>query len=480
MSFSAEWLALREPADHSARNRDILDAVSRHFAERPSLTIVDLGCGSGSNLRGMAMALPREQHWHLVDYDPRLLAAARDTLAAWADAARKDGETLVLEKADRRIRVDFVAGDLSSGAGHLLPPRVDLVSAAALFDLMSASWIGRFVRELGQRGLPLYTVLIYDGQDAWTPPHPLDEAINRAFCAHQRTDKGFGPAAGPDAAPAMIAAFEDAGYRVMSGDSPWVLGDGERSLIAELVKGIANAATETGALTPAEAAAWATDRAQARGTIGHRDLFAWRPYPSAARQHPLKHAVAQHHRVPHRCPEMHEQQPGKGKDRELVKTEHPLARRHAPRQIRRDMDRPEQIDRRTAHRRADEAENRHQHDQDIDGDVRETRRLPLPVRQAGRQRRRPEGEADANAQRGQGKHDDAERFVQLVERVLESAVRQAAHDEPDRDHTEDDERDQPVEPFLHGPVMDRLACHRSSPRGDRRSQSNSTSPSLSR
>ena len=56
--FSPEWLALREPADHAARNPQVLAAVGAHFAAKGSLTVVDLGCGAGSNLRGTYAALP--------------------------------------------------------------------------------------------------------------------------------------------------------------------------------------------------------------------------------------------------------------------------------------------------------------------------------------------------------------------------------------------------------------------------------------
>ncbi len=45
-----------------------------------------------------------------------------------------------------------------------------------------------------------------------------------AFNAHQTTDKGFGPSAGPDATCVMSQLFEKAGYRVALGDSPWEIG----------------------------------------------------------------------------------------------------------------------------------------------------------------------------------------------------------------------------------------------------------------
>ena len=71
--FSAEWLALREPADQRARNSDLLGALTRRFAGRDTLSVVDLGCGAGSNLRALAPALPRRQRWRLVDHDAALL-----------------------------------------------------------------------------------------------------------------------------------------------------------------------------------------------------------------------------------------------------------------------------------------------------------------------------------------------------------------------------------------------------------------------
>ena len=83
--FSAQWLTLREPADHRARDQALqqrlcvqLTALAR--TEQRVIRLIDLGCGSGSNLRALAAALPFAQHWTLVDYDPLLLAAARATL----------------------------------------------------------------------------------------------------------------------------------------------------------------------------------------------------------------------------------------------------------------------------------------------------------------------------------------------------------------------------------------------------------------
>ena len=80
--FSAEWLALREPFDASARNPDVLDAVSDLLRARPSVHIADLACGAGSTVRAIHKRLPARQRGDLVDSDARLLEIARNAVAA--------------------------------------------------------------------------------------------------------------------------------------------------------------------------------------------------------------------------------------------------------------------------------------------------------------------------------------------------------------------------------------------------------------
>jgi SAM-dependent methyltransferase len=254
----------------------VLAAVRNHFAGADHLAIVDLGCGTGSNLRGTALALPAlRQSWTLVDHDPVLLDAARAALLAWADEGDERGEELVLRKGEHEIFVDTRTADLATDLDRVLDWRPELITAAALFDLVSADWIGRFAAGCARRRLPFYTVLTYDGREIWTPPHPLDGAVNAAFHADQTRDKGFGPAAGPDAARVLREAFAGNGYALITGDSPWRLAPDQADLIAQLADGIAAAAMATGRVTPDEARQWraAHDRS-ARVLIGHEDLFA--------------------------------------------------------------------------------------------------------------------------------------------------------------------------------------------------------------
>ncbi len=274
--FSAEWLALREPVDHRARNPAVEETALEMFDGREIANILDLGCGSGSNLRALAPRLPKIQSWRLVDHDPALLAAARAALSAWAETAETEADgALRLEKDGKTIFVDFEEADLARDLDRALSGEIDLVTAAAFFDLAAATWIACFCAALVERELPLYTVLTYDGVEVWRPPHPADEAMLAAFHAHQATDKGFGPAAGPGAMSCLIEAFEKAGWEIQIGQSAWMLGAADSALIAMLAEGSAGAVAETGRVPAADVASWlAARRGASACAIGHEDFFA--------------------------------------------------------------------------------------------------------------------------------------------------------------------------------------------------------------
>lgn len=268
--FSPAWLALREPADKAARNPAVLTACADFFAARSELSICDLGAGTGSSLRAFADRLPDRQHWTLVDHDADNLAAALQVLAAWADEASHQSTDLTLRRGRKHITVQTRVHDFAREPAAW-PDGTELVTASALFDLASAAWIEKCVSALTDKQLPLLATLTFDGKIHSEPPHPLDEAVVTAFCLHQTTDKGFGPAAGPQAASCLERALEKAGYATTIGESPWVLTPSE--LLHATATGIADAVTELGSVDAVKLAAW-RDQQRTRLVIGHRDVFA--------------------------------------------------------------------------------------------------------------------------------------------------------------------------------------------------------------
>src|SRR5271169_3623706 len=99
--FSTDWLALREAADHRSRNSALLSNLAARFANREDVLVVDLGAGTGTNLRAVAPALPARQQWILIDHDPALLAAAFEAIAEWGDSARAVATGLEISKGGK-------------------------------------------------------------------------------------------------------------------------------------------------------------------------------------------------------------------------------------------------------------------------------------------------------------------------------------------------------------------------------------------
>lgn len=275
-AFSSEWLKLREAADVKARNREVSNALSARFAQRNAVTVVDLGSGTGSNLRATAPLLPNLQTWTLVDHDSALLDSARRALSAWADTAKPktdDPAGLTLTKGYATIHVRFLQCNLASDLDTVLSQPVDLVTASALFDLVSADFVRAFAHALADRRAVFYGALTYNGIQRWQPHRPTDSQMTSAFHRHQLGDKGFGPALGPMASAHLADQFRLNGYLVLEGESPWQLSRNDRMLIDELVRGHAMAVAETGAVDIKTIEAWV--KVQRTGAeTGHTDIYA--------------------------------------------------------------------------------------------------------------------------------------------------------------------------------------------------------------
>ena len=318
--FDADWLALREPLDRDARAATGLDArlaawldgrraggaderAKSSFAG--TVSIVDLGCGSGSNLRYLLPLLGAGQRWRAVDNDPALLETLGDRLGAWADArgasvetapdgalhVRGDGFDATVARERRDLAADLAGLDLAG---------TDLVTASALLDLCSARWIDALVEACAAARAAGLFVLDYDGDARWTPPHDDDERVRALVNRHQLRDKGFGPALGPGAGAFAARRFAELGHEVRTARSVWEVGPDEAALHVAYLEGWADAAREqapdggsdageaaraTGpeALPGARIDAWLDHRrdAAANGTtrlaVGHHDVLALPP-----------------------------------------------------------------------------------------------------------------------------------------------------------------------------------------------------------
>jgi hypothetical protein len=154
------------------------------------------------------------------------------------------------------------------------------VTASALLDLTSPAWLDALAARCRAAHAVALFALTYDGRIACKPDDPMDELIRALVNGHQQQDKGFGPAAGPDATVAATHAFERFGFTVHRAASDWALGAESRVLQQRLVDGWAAAAIETSRRDADAVTAWRARRTEAiedgtsRIDVGHEDLVA--------------------------------------------------------------------------------------------------------------------------------------------------------------------------------------------------------------
>jgi hypothetical protein len=286
--FSADWLSLREPADRESRSTALMREAFAHLTETGPVRVLDLATGTGANLRFLAPHLRSPQSWRAVDRDRDLLVVLPQRVGAWAldrglvvSGARG---VFSMRGPDADYRVEAQQADLARLDDGLFAD-VDLVTASALLDLVSESWL----RELATachavRAVALFA-LSYDGRLTCAPEDPGDAVVRELVNRHQRSTKGFGPALGPDATACAVRCFEAVGYTTRTEQSDWRIGPSQAPLQRQLIEGWAAAAVEMDPGQTSTLEQWKArrlahvDRGASEVMVGHLDFAAWTDEP---------------------------------------------------------------------------------------------------------------------------------------------------------------------------------------------------------
>ncbi|WP_420412329.1 class I SAM-dependent methyltransferase [Roseibium sp.] len=259
--FSAEWLALREPLDLASRNKQVEDAFFAALPDR-ELKVLDLASGAGSTVAALSRPDTPAISWTLADYDAELLTIA---------ASRRYDKT--------PANLATVEADLAEGLDRLPLSEVDAVTTSAFLDLASEDFLQRLVDAVTSAGKPFLASLTYDGRATFEPADPLDVSLREALNIDQQTDKGFGPALGPQAARRAIDLFTAKGYFVQDGASDWQIEPGAANFLKEFLSGWARVGCKQG-LDPAKVDRWLEFRSQQIAEkrlsmmVGHLDFVA--------------------------------------------------------------------------------------------------------------------------------------------------------------------------------------------------------------
>jgi hypothetical protein len=282
----SEWLTLRESADWAARSGLLVNRLREVLASIETVHALDLGTGTGSNLRYLMDRLPQPQRWLAVDSDAVLLDELPVKLASWA---RARGGSIHTDGPARRVRWDRIESVIETRQMDL--ERLDaaifegrhLVSASALLDLVSEPWLRTLAKCCQAAGAAALFTLTYNGGSACVPAEPEDEMVRELMNRHQRTDKGLGgPAAGPEAAAIAECVFEEAGFDVQRAGSDWLLAPADRAFQRMLIEGWSLAATEISPRHADVVAGWLRRRLEhieagrSSVIVNHDDLVAVR------------------------------------------------------------------------------------------------------------------------------------------------------------------------------------------------------------
>jgi hypothetical protein len=268
-----QWLRLREAADARARADTLTRRVADLLPSPGPVRVLDLATGAGSNVRYLASRLPRPQQWLVVDRSAGLLAALRE-------------QTTPLD-----IEIDARQMDLGSLDPALFTGR-HLVTASALLDLVSETWLRSLAHHCRAVGATALFTIIYNGRSSCDPAEPEDDWVRDLLNRHQKRDKGLGgPAEGPEAAACAERCFVDEGYRVERAPSDWRLEPDEAAMQRMLIDGWAEAASEMAPDRASTIASWRTrrlthlDAGRSLIVVGHDDLAALHPQATETRSH---------------------------------------------------------------------------------------------------------------------------------------------------------------------------------------------------
>jgi hypothetical protein len=260
----SDWLAVREPADATARSIELVDRL-RPYLRTDGVEIHDLGSGTGSMARWLAAKLEGPQTWVLHDRDADLLELA----AANPPVAAADGASVTVEtRLDDITRLD--RSDVAGAA---------LITASALLDMFTADELRRFVNLCATVGCPVLVTLSVVGRVEITPPDSLDHEVGDAFNAHQRRRTAGGALLGPDATGVAVDDFKRRGLEVLVRPSPWRIGAEQSDLASEWFTGWLGAACEQVPELALKARPYAARRLARAGTgaltvvVGHQDFL---------------------------------------------------------------------------------------------------------------------------------------------------------------------------------------------------------------
>ena len=221
----ARYLDSKTTVDDRALNRQVL-AELRRLMSVGAPRVLEVGAGLGTMVaRLLDWGVVGAGEYVLLDADRELLDCSRLWLRDWAAARGVRSDLLPdgLQVGDLRVRLVHaeLGGYLEAAHGEL----ADVLIANAVLDLVDvAAVLPGLLRLLVPGGVYWFTIN-YDGESIFTPSHPHDEQVMRAY--HRDMDERirYGRPAGESCTGRrLFHHLRDAGApAIAAGSSDWVV-----------------------------------------------------------------------------------------------------------------------------------------------------------------------------------------------------------------------------------------------------------------
>ena len=282
-AFSKNWLELREPLDRKSRSNELIKTLSLMLPDRP-IHVIDLGTGTGSNLRYLCKELKGNQIWQLIDNDENLLKTIPAYTKKWAIKnkllVKELGNEFLIKGENIECHAYIQQKNLSDLTDIKIPEKA-LVSCSALLDLVSKNWIKTLAKKCMRIKATILFTLNYDGYIKFKPCEEDDKLVRSLINKHQLKNKGFGNAMGPKAGNMAVQVFSEIGYNIRSQYSNWKIKSNDNELQTMLLDMWLDAAIETSPEQKNRLKNWRKKRQyhviskNSELEIGHTDILGW-------------------------------------------------------------------------------------------------------------------------------------------------------------------------------------------------------------
>lgn len=236
--FDPKWLQERYRFDAAARNKELEWEAIHQFAFLEHLQIVDLGSGTGANVRYYLEQFPQNQTWYCVEEDGMLREVFWQNMLELAHAdgyqPEQEGDSLKMTKSGHWVEIHFVQGNLMELDKLVDLLRTDLILANAVFDLFSADQFAELIHVISHHSLSMLFSLNYEGM-AFFPQEEKDDFFIRQYNAHMQRPQDFGHGMGPDASQVMKEALNKKLGHVKRGQSIWEIAQEDTEMLRFLL-----------------------------------------------------------------------------------------------------------------------------------------------------------------------------------------------------------------------------------------------------